>query len=46
MAMVITRAPAPTLACIKGITGKGHGGKVVVILITVVISRGVKTNIN
>jgi hypothetical protein len=39
--MMIARAPAPAFACVAGITGKGGGGKDVVVRIAIVIDRGV-----
>jgi hypothetical protein len=42
MAMAITLAPAPALACVVGVTGKGRDGKDVPVLIAVFIGRGVK----
>ncbi len=44
MAMAITQAPTPALACIAGVTGKEGDGKDVIVLIAVVAVRGVKTN--
>jgi hypothetical protein len=46
MAMAITQAQDPALACVAGITGKGSNGKDVIVLITIVVGRGVKTNNN
>jgi hypothetical protein len=45
MAMAITQAPILALACIPGITGKGHGGEAVLVFLTIVIGMGVQTNI-
>jgi hypothetical protein len=42
--MAIAQAPAPALACITGITGEGGNGNDVVVLITIIVSRGVETN--
>jgi hypothetical protein len=42
----VTRAPAPALACVMGVTGEGRDGKAVVVLIALVLGEGVKTNIN
>jgi hypothetical protein len=46
MAMAIAQAPTPALACIAGVTCKGGDGKDVIVLVTVVVGRGVKTNNN
>ncbi len=46
MTTAIARAPTPALACVPGITGKGCNGKAVIVLISIVVGRGVKTNIN
>jgi hypothetical protein len=43
MAIALASAPA---ACVGGVTGEGQDGKAVIVLITVVIVRGVKSNIN
>jgi hypothetical protein len=42
--MAITQAPAPALACVKGITGKGGNSKDVVVLAAVIIGMSAKTN--
>ncbi len=44
--MVIPRAPAPTLACIAGVTEEGRNSETVIVLVAAVVGRGIKSNMN